>query len=296
MARKDEERKRLAEVHQTDLAEGRVNEDFVTWLKTKGPTWLLIALAFIVAYLWMVRWQQQEGRARDEAWIDLMSTVQPASLEDVAMRHAGIDSVSDLARLTAADTLLRDVQRGNTIGNDGQEAVKLDESRRDMHLKQATRLYAAIAAEDDGTTGRALATVCALNGLAAISECRGDVDEAAKQYRLAAARAEGWLPPLAAQATARAETAGELREEILFATPPPTPTPPANPITLPGPFRVNSISANPSPTAITSNTRVARYACPATSVPPTRSVAIKSMFTWLVVPTRSSHPAPALGE
>ena len=247
MARKDEERKRLAEVHQTDLAEGRVNEDFVTWLKTKGPTWLLIALAFIVAYLWMVRWQQQEGRARDEAWIDLMSTVQPASLEDVAMRHAGIDSVSDLARLTAADTLLRDVQRGNTIGNDGQEAVKLDESRRDMHLKQATRLYAAIAAEDDGTTGRALATVCALNGLAAISECRGDVDEAAKQYRLAAARAEGWLPPLAAQATARAETAGELREEILFATPPPTPTPPANPITLPEGLSLPSLNLPPAP-------------------------------------------------
>ncbi len=247
MARKDEERKRLAEVHQTDLAEGRLNEDFVTWLKTKGPTWLLIALAFIVAYLWMVRWQQQEGRARDEAWIDLMSTVQPASLEDVAMRHAGIDSVSDLARLTAADTLLRDVQRGNTIGNDGQKVVTLDESRRDMHLKQATRLYAAIAAEDDGTTGRALATVCALNGLAAVSECRGDVDEAAKQYRLAAARAEGWLPPLAAQATARAETAGELREEILFATPPPPPTPPANPITLPNGLSLPPLNLPPAP-------------------------------------------------
>ncbi|MDG1837922.1 MAG: hypothetical protein P8I91_03870 [Phycisphaerales bacterium] len=247
MARKDEERKRLAEVHQTDVGEGRINEDFVTWLKTKGPTWLLISLAFIVAYLWMVRWQQQEGRARDEAWIDLMSTVQPASLEDVAMRHAGIDSISDLARLTAADTLLRDIQRGSTIGDDGQQIITLDESGRDMHLNQAARLYQAIAAEDDGTTGRTLATVCALNGLAAVSECRGDVDEAAKQYRLAAARAEGWLTPLAAQATARAESTGELREEILFAIPASPPTPATNPVTLPKGLSLPPLNLPPAP-------------------------------------------------
>jgi hypothetical protein len=32
------DRERLKQVHQTDLTESRVNEDFVDWLKTKGPT------------------------------------------------------------------------------------------------------------------------------------------------------------------------------------------------------------------------------------------------------------------
>jgi hypothetical protein len=54
MAR-NEERKRLAEVHTTDLNEGKLNEDFGTWLKTEGPTWLPISVAIIVAYLVMIR-------------------------------------------------------------------------------------------------------------------------------------------------------------------------------------------------------------------------------------------------
>ncbi len=28
---------RLKDVHQTELSESRINEDFVEWLKTKGP-------------------------------------------------------------------------------------------------------------------------------------------------------------------------------------------------------------------------------------------------------------------
>lgn len=228
MARK-EERNRLAEVHTTDLNEGKINEDFVTWLKTKGPTWLLIIVAFIVAYFVMLRWQQQEARARDEAWVELMTTTQPASLEDVASRHAGIDGVADLARLNAADSLLQDVQRGRTISADGQETTVLDEATRAAHLKQAQRLYNEVIAEDDGSRGRALATVSALNGLAAVLESVGDVAGAIEAYKQVEARADGWMPALAQQAATRARTAGALTDEISFATPAPAPPPPPAP-------------------------------------------------------------------
>ncbi|MDP6479994.1 MAG: hypothetical protein QGI75_08120 [Phycisphaerales bacterium] len=226
MAR-DEERKRLAEVHTTDLNEGKLNEDFVTWLKTKGPTWLLIIVAFIVAYLVMIRWQQQEARARDEAWMELMTTTQPASLEDVARRHAGIDAVADLARLNAADSLLLDIQRGRTISDDGQETTALDDETRAAHLSHAQRLYNEVIADDDGLRARTLATVSALNGLAAILESQGDIAGAIDAYKRAEQRAADWIPALAQQAATRAATATALTEEVAFATAPPPPPLPA---------------------------------------------------------------------
>jgi hypothetical protein len=36
------DRDRLKEIQTADLSESNVNEDFVQWLKTKGPTYLLI--------------------------------------------------------------------------------------------------------------------------------------------------------------------------------------------------------------------------------------------------------------
>jgi len=242
----NDDRKRLEQVHQTDLNEGRLNEDFVTWLKTKGPTWALIILAFIVAYLWMVRWQQQEQRERNEAWADLITTVQPASLEDVAIRHAGIDAVSAIARLTAADSLLRDIQLGRTIADDGQTIVPLEGEARDSHLTQAGRLYEAVLAEDDGTRGKAVATVAALNGLAAVAECRGEVEEAATHYRKAAARAQGWMPAIAEQATNRADSVSELAEEVQFAQAPPPPAVPAGPPSPPSGLTVPPLGSTPA--------------------------------------------------
>ncbi|MDP7070896.1 MAG: hypothetical protein QF561_06065 [Phycisphaerales bacterium] len=246
MAR-NEDRERLAEVRQQDLKEGRVNEDFVTWLKTKGPTWLLIVLAFIVAYLVMIRWQQQEARSRDEAWVDLMTTVQPASLEDVARRHAEIDGVADIARLTAADSLLQEIQRGSSIGEDGQTSVELTPETRTQHLATADRIYQEVASDDDGSPARTLATVCALNGLAAIAECRGDVDAAVNWYRKSEARAGDWYPALAAQANARAASAPQFAEVIELATPPTPPTPKPPPPAVQGtPLGATPAEAPPS--------------------------------------------------
>jgi len=253
MARK-EDRNRLAEVHTTDLNEGKLNEDFVTWLKTKGPTWLLIIVAFVVAYMVVMRWQQQEAMARDAAWLELMTTTQPASLEDVARRHADIDGIADLARLNAADSLLLDVQRGRTLSADGQESTPLDVETRASHLNQAARLYREVAADDDGSAGRALATVSALNGLAAVLESSGDIAGAVEAYQQAQARAEGWIPAIAQQAGARAENADALAEEVSFATAPPAaPGVPAlpvplNPAGLPAGFTLPTPSSPDHPT------------------------------------------------
>ena len=42
---------RLKDIQTADLSETQVNEDFVHWLKTKGPSYLLIIMIVIVSYL-----------------------------------------------------------------------------------------------------------------------------------------------------------------------------------------------------------------------------------------------------
>ncbi|HJO15965.1 MAG TPA: hypothetical protein QF800_03650 [Phycisphaerales bacterium] len=218
-----EDRKRLAEVHTTDLTESNVNEDFVTWLKTKGPTWLLIVLAFIVAYLAMVRWQEADARGRDEAWLELATTVHPASLEDVARRHVGIDGVSDLARLIAADTLLTEIRTGRTLDATGQEWETLTPDTRAAHIATARRIYQSVLNDDDASAGRTLATVAALNGLAALDETQGNIDDARSRYDQIATRAQQWLPPLAKQAQIRAASLDQMAQPVQLATPPAIP-------------------------------------------------------------------------
>lgn len=243
MARTDD-RERLAEVHKTDLKDGNLNEDFVTWLKTKGPTWLLIIVAFLVAYFVVIRWEQQATRDRDDAWIELMTTTQPSSLEDIARRHVAIDGIADQARLNAADILLFDVQRGRTISADGQETTALDTQTRAAHLAQAARLYQEVADEDDGSEAKRLAAICAFNGLAAVHESQGQIDEAIAAYNKAEARATGWIPALAALAKKRAATAADLSEDISFATPAPPPVLPSSiPLTIDPP----TIKTPPAP-------------------------------------------------
>ena len=52
------DRERLKDIQTADLSESHVNEDFVHWLKTKGPSYLLIIMIVIVAYMFVVKYKQ----------------------------------------------------------------------------------------------------------------------------------------------------------------------------------------------------------------------------------------------
>ena len=69
---------------------------------------------------------------------------------------------------------------------------------------------------DDGSDSMALQVIGALNGRAAIAECRGDADTAAEWYGRAAERAGTRFPGLAAQANARAESAAANVTAVTF--------------------------------------------------------------------------------
>ncbi len=233
---------RLKDVHATDLTESRVNEDFVEWLKTKGPQYLLMGLIGVAIYLGVIRWKQYKVTYVTNAWTELAACRLPGSFEDVAALYADVYGLPQQALRAAADTWLSAVQTNRTLG-DGTDAAApalTDEQRLD-YLAQAERLYHALANADDGSLGATLYAVSAMQGLAVVFECKGEIDEAMRWYESAAVRAEDYYPDLARRVRERASTSSDYTEPITLPTQAelPTPATPATrePTTISDPLR-----------------------------------------------------------
>jgi hypothetical protein len=218
------DRDRLKEVHATDLTESRVNEDFVDWMKNKGPSWLLVILLAVTGYLLIVRWKQHKQLKVEQAWVALADAALPGSKEDVADQHPDVFAVPELALTAAGSQLLRAVQTGQAIDAAGDpldptpaDTPRLTETERDEYLTRADRVFARVADTDDGSLAFTLHAMQALNGRAAIAEARGEAAEAKRLYEAAAARAGDFYPALAKQARARAETVETSTGEVTFA-------------------------------------------------------------------------------
>lgn len=222
------DRDRLKEVHKTDTTESRVNEDFVDWLKNKGPMWLLFVLIVMTAYLGSIRWRESRINQRIHAWQELTSAEEsqalPATFEDVAAQFDKIDAVGVLGHLHSAQRLLQAVQTNQPLatalpGDNGEDVEEtLSEEDREQLLSRADSQFQAVLEKDDGSFGMTLHAVNALNGRAAVAEARGDLDAAAALYNDAAARAESDYSHLAEQARNRAESASGLALDLTLPT------------------------------------------------------------------------------
>lgn len=208
MDRPDRDRERLKEVHQSDLTEGRINQDFLDWLKTKGMSYLLTALVVLCGYFAWVRWQHYRASRQAEAWTELSSARLPSSFEDIAEKYANIGAVPHLARMRAAQQLLQSVQTGKALGagSEAEPLADLTEPERAQYLERADSLYGKVLEADDQSNSKALLMVTALTGRAAIAESQGDLELARQYHNQAAQRAEGLYPKLADQAKQRAQT------------------------------------------------------------------------------------------
>jgi hypothetical protein len=187
---------RLKDVHQTDLTESRINEDFVDWLKTKGPQWLLLIMIGVAGYL-------------NEAWAALLDCRLPGSFEDVAMKYSEVRGLPQQALNMGGDVLLNAVAAERPLGADTNPTAQtppaeITEEERTDYLARAERFYQAVADSDDGSLGLTLHAVDALQGLAVVAESRGDVDDARRGYELAAGRAADFYPQLAERIRGRA--------------------------------------------------------------------------------------------
>jgi hypothetical protein len=200
------DRNRLKEVHQSDLTEGRINQDFLDWLQTKGMTWLLAALVALCAYFGIVRWRHHRTSYQTEAWQALGDAKLPGAYEDVAEKYSDVGAVPFLARLRAAEELLTSVQIGKALGAETETRKDLTPQDRDDYLSRADRLYAKVLEGDDKSAEKALIMATALSGRAAVAESKGDLDLAKQYYLQAAERTAAAYPKVAENARARAES------------------------------------------------------------------------------------------
>ena len=84
-----------------------------------------------------------------------------------------------------------------------QDPIELAEEDRTFNLDRAAALYREILGADSGDLDTVVITYTAMNGLAAVAECNGDLDAASDWYGKAAERASGHFPYLAERARSR---------------------------------------------------------------------------------------------
>ncbi|GEM_PF-1024598 len=198
--------KRLEDIRTSDDAESTINVELIEWLKTTGVNFLLVILVAVILFRGWLWWGERQDRIRDEAWADLAGTDSPASLEALADRAAGIDSVPQLALLRAADLYQLDILRDQTLDlvpeNDSlvdpnadpsketedetKSTPRMTEQERTQTLDRMERIYQRVfdstQSEGGGTNWRELLKIRAMFGLAAVAEMRGDFEKAGEWF------------------------------------------------------------------------------------------------------------------
>ncbi|MSR69514.1 MAG: hypothetical protein EXS17_04130 [Phycisphaerales bacterium] len=217
------DRKRLGNVQQTDLTEGRINDDFLFWLKTSGPNWLLAVLVVACLAMGWNWWQNRAAQARDLAWAELNAADIPSALKDVAAKHGEVDSIASYALLNAGDRYLQSVLSGKRFDREAAAAdATMTPELKTEWLAEADALYVDVitAAKADETRGSRGFEIGALFGRAAIAESRGDVAAAKTNLEAVRSVAGDDYPWLSKNAAARLESLG------VISTPYPIPAAP----------------------------------------------------------------------
>lgn len=207
---------RLKEVQQTDITESRVNEDFVDWLKNKGPTYLLIVMVGLCVWVGWDRIKSSRLQKLDQARMELADAVSPVDLQRIASEYS---SVREEALLRAADLYLQSVQTGQAITptlESPTEPEPLTAEERATTINEARRLYNELlnAVADD--PGKQLFAINAHFGLAALAESEGDFDAAGTHYDKAAQLAKANFSMLAGQAESRKTALAELPKDVVL--------------------------------------------------------------------------------
>ena len=196
----DDRQKQIRE--RAGLEESRLNQEFIDLIGKAGFPILLVAALAIAGYAGWQRWTKYQDSKLDTAFQELEAVSQqfdrttqqpipanPASLTDVASRYAGRGSVTNLARMRAADTYLQMVRQMVKLGTkieangsikDPKEALDGD-SRRD-YLAQAKDLYGKVLLDTERDPAKVQIAVGAAFGLAAVAESEPNFDDAKKAY------------------------------------------------------------------------------------------------------------------
>jgi hypothetical protein len=224
--------------------ESKLNQEFIDWLqKWSTPILLVISLTALgfVAYRW---YEGKVAKRVNSAFAEVEQASSPEALRQVAVDYSGVRAVPDVARLRAADMYLEAARRGLKPGaavQPGKPAAPedvLSDADRDSMLEQARGLYQQVLDDEGNKPAKALAAMGAAYGLAAVAECRGDLDGAKAAYERVIALAErASFPAQKDIAQKRIDKLPALAERpvlISDASLPKPPEPPAPPAAAPG--------------------------------------------------------------
>jgi hypothetical protein len=276
------DRKRLAQMQQTDLAEGRLNEDFVQWLKTSGPNWLLGVLVVLCAFMGWNWWTQKKANAVALAWEELAGASIPPAMVEIASRNEGEPGVRMMALLTAADTYMNCLQNGVRWDRKPEDADKaVTPELRTEYLGKADELYAQVVTAATSPTTNVVFAIPAAFGRATVAESEGKLALAKERYEQAAALAKDAYPQLAAQAKARIDSLTSLESPVFIPEPPAPPAAPAPAVDVPA-------------TAPATDTPATAPVAPATDAPATAPApAAPAAPAPAPAPATPAAPAPA---
>ena len=203
---------RLKDIQHGTLTESRLNSDFLFWLKTKGPNYLLLAMLVLCGFMGFNWWENRMALARDGAWNEFLSAQTPQALIEVANKHTDTDAISQLATINAADAYMQSIQMNKRFDREaGATDAAMTPELRAEYLAEADRLYAKIVSEGSQSAGpRSLLTVAALFGRASVAETKNDPTQAALFLTQAQELAAKTYPQLAKVAQHRKETLPQL--------------------------------------------------------------------------------------
>ena len=139
---------RLKDIQHGTLTESRLNSDFLFWLKTKGPNYLLLAMLVLCGFMGLNWWENRVALARDGAWNEFLSAQTPQALIEVANKHTDTDAISQLATINAADAYMQSIQMNKRFDREaGAADAAVTPELRAEYLAEADRLYAKVVSE-----------------------------------------------------------------------------------------------------------------------------------------------------
>ncbi|TVQ63254.1 MAG: hypothetical protein EA378_02930 [Phycisphaerales bacterium] len=214
-----DDRQRQMQVKEgAGLEDSRINTEFVDFLRKWSTPVLLVLCGLSVVYLLYTRQQQAADSRRNAAFMEMELTMgsgtpSPTALEDISRRYSDVGSVGLLTRLLAGDSRMRVAVLGveptaipDETGRIPADAM-LSEEARESYLRAAEADYRWVLERSRGHLDKALLTISAHYGLAAVAESRLDADAARSHYERVIELAErAKYPAHAVAARARIES------------------------------------------------------------------------------------------
>lgn len=188
------------------LEESRLNVEFIDLLRKWSSPVLLVAAVAAFGYWGWQKLQESRLNKLNTAFSQLEAASagndpSPDSLRGVAAEYGTVRAVGTMARLQTADVYLKAVRLGLKVGAQAEtdpngpakfkpEDVLTDEDRG-SYLSQAEAQYKQVVEDNRGKPGmNVLHMLDGLYGLAAVSECRGDLDQAKAYYEQVSTEAQ----------------------------------------------------------------------------------------------------------